>query len=157
MDASNQPDEAAREKTRPEPNGLSDPDNLCPAPVAQPTAVAGQGNVSPTNASPRGTGPDRRPAPRRKPGAGGPARRRLANAAKCGNSERGLRNTVSGRLCQSVRAGKISPCDRDVLHAETVRLFRAKPVKFVGPHGQQTIQHLRYLQRAIISLIAQTS
>jgi len=74
---------------------------------------------------------------------------------RCSSSERGLRNTIGGRLSESVGAGTLTPGDRDTLHAEAVRLYHARPVKFTGWHRRQTIEHLRYLQRAIISLIAQ--
>ena len=60
------------------------------------------------------------------------------------------------KVSQAVRIGSITPRDRDALQAETVRLFRANPVAFAGPEKEQTAQHLRFLQRAIISLVAQT-
>ncbi len=79
-----------------------------------------------------------------------------APGQKVNHSERGLRNTMSGRLCASVRGGKITAQECESLHAEAVRLFRAKPVEFTGSSSQQTAQHLRHLQRTIIALIARS-
>jgi hypothetical protein len=46
--------------------------------------------------------------------------------------------------------GTLAPGDRDALHVEVVRLFQAMPSKFIGSQHRQTIEHLRYLQRAVI-------
>ena len=140
----------SKAKSGPALNQLSVPDALVPAAPPQPTAAGGRKTISP--ASPRGSPRARR---RKAAGAGG---RALAgprmSGRKVGNSERGLRNTISGRLSASVRAGEITPSDRDALHVAAIRLFRAKPVEFAGPSGQQTTQHLRHLQGSIVSLIA---
>jgi hypothetical protein len=40
----------------------------------------------------------------------------------CSDSERGLRNTIGGRLSELVRAGTLTSEDRDALPAEAVRL-----------------------------------
>ena len=146
--------EEKSESSHQEPNQLSAPDALYPVPSTRSTAATAQATVSPTKTGARDKESGRHLAQQRTPGTGVSVRGRLGGAARCGNSERGLRNTISGKLSQSVRAGKISPRDRDVLHAEAVGEFRAKPVEFAGSPRQQTIQHLRYLQRAIISLIA---
>jgi hypothetical protein len=72
-----------------------------------------------------------------------------------GDSELALHITLRGKLADSVRARKITPRESDALYVEAMRLYHLKPVVFTGTRREQlSQQHLRYLQKAIISHIA---